>query len=213
MEKLKIKQTLKDGLVVLIKNPIIFVPAFFVSLLATISGMMSFLEKYTIIWFLGLPISLFLGAVIIRLVYEVREKQPSWNAIIKFVLSKYVPYSIALVIYFFVVSVPFIGIFLMIKLMFCPYGILLNNKGIINSFKTSWKITKGNWWRLLALDLIFVTPILISAMSSFWLPMNIFAIVYFLVSLFISPWMYSSLTFAYLLLKEKEIEMTIPEGK
>ena len=212
MTKIKIKEILKDGLRFLRENPIIFVVSFLIALSTSVSErMMSFSVKYAIFLFFIFFINLFLGAVIVRFVYEVKTKSIfSWREIIKFVLSKYFLIIIATIIFYVLMALGSIaliipGIFLMIKLMFYEYGILLDNEKAISSLKRSWRITKGNWWQLLFLGLIFVTLIMLTSIIIGSLPPELSNVLLFLTFLFVIPWQYSCLTFAYLQLREEEI--------
>ena len=187
MTKIKIKEILKDGLRFLRENPIIFVVSFLIALSTSVSErMMSFSVKYAIFLFFIFFINLFLGAVIVRFVYEVKTKSIfSWREIIKFVLSKYFLIIIATIIFYVLMALGSIaliipGIFLMIKLMFYEYGILLDNEKAISSLKRSWRITKGNWWQLLFLGLIFVTLIMLTSIIIGSLPPELSNVLLFL---------------------------------
>ena len=103
--------------------------------------------------------------------------------------------------------IPFIGfgipaVFLVIKLLFYGYAILLDGNSAIDSLKKSWNITKGNWWRIFVIVLVFGIVEGIPIRLSDMLPVSVSAILAFFVTLFITPWLYSSLTFAYIQLKE-----------
>jgi len=103
--------------------------------------------------------------------------------------------------------IPLIGsgiltIFMVIKLLFYGYAILVDGNSAIDSLKKSWNITKGNWWRIFVIVLVFGIPMGIPAGLSGILPLSASAILTFLVTLFITSWLYSSLTFAYIQLKE-----------
>ena len=70
------------------------------------------------------------------------------------------------------------GIYLMVRLMLAMPACVLEGKGL--GIKSSWEISKGNWWRLFALTIIIA---LISSLLSFLIPVVGMVISY----LFVSP--------------------------
>ena len=86
-----------------------------------------------------------------------------------------------------------IGLYVLIRLyLYSPACVLENNYGL----KTSWKLTKGNWWKLLAIFLIF------------WVMSQLFSAAWiigpFLSGVIVGPFSVAAMTLIYLQLKEAE---------
>jgi hypothetical protein len=215
--KVKIIQTLKGGFNILKKNPKIFVPALITALLSAylfyiiiIDSFRTFFEALWIVVLLviaSLLVSLFLGGMIIRMAYDAKRGKPSLGKSARFVASKYITLLVASIISGIIVMLGFValfipGIFLGVKLFFVQYGILIGNKGVVSSLKNSWKITKGNWWRVFILMIVFsIVSMLISSVVAISSVLGI--ITSLVASLLIIPWQLSSFTLAYLQLKKK----------
>jgi len=91
-----------------------------------------------------------------------------------------------------------IALYAMVRLRLCaPASVLENNFGL----KTSWKLAKGNWWRLFAIILIFLA---MSAVISLIPVASVFFIQVraFFADLIVSPLLIAALTLAYLQLTE-----------
>jgi hypothetical protein len=150
---------------------------------------------------------LFLGGMIIRMAYDAKRGKPSLGKSARFVASKYITLLVASIISGIIVMLGFValfipGIFLGVKLFFVQYGILIGNKGVVSSLKNSWKITKGNWWRVFILMIVFsIVSMLISSVVAISSVLGI--ITSLVASLLIIPWQLSSFTLAYLQLKKK----------
>jgi len=86
-----------------------------------------------------------------------------------------------------------IGLYLMVRLrLYAPACVLENTFGL----KTSWKLVKGNWWKLCAILLIFW------AMSLFF--SGAWIIGPFLSGVIVGPFTVAAMTLIYLQLKEAE---------
>ena len=86
-----------------------------------------------------------------------------------------------------------IGLYVLIRLyLYSPACVLENNYGL----KTSWKLTKGNWWKLLAIFLIF------------WVMSQLISLAWvigpFLSGIIVGPFTVAAMTLIYLQLKEAE---------
>lgn len=221
MAKIKIWKSIKEGFEILIKNPVIFIPAFLIAVLNSLTDILfSTVPEQTkelspeilayfvsiMIWLLVLTLlSIFLTSVIIRMVYDAVSEKASLFESAKIAVLKYPTLLISGIIYFFIVGFGFLaliipGIFLFVKFLYYQYAILLDNEGIINSLKKSWKITDGNWFSTFLIMLFFFAIFLISAILS--LILGVF--VDFITTLVVLPWLMSSLTFAYLQITERE---------
>jgi hypothetical protein len=89
-----------------------------------------------------------------------------YNEAIKVALRKFLPCLVALFLYAIIVffgTLCFLipGIFLVLLLMYSAMSILIDDQGIFASFKYSAKLVWGNWWRTLAIFLIYFIVILI----------------------------------------------------
>lgn len=221
MAKIKVLKSIRDGFEILIKNPVIFVPAFVIAVLNSLTDtLFSNAPEQTkelspeilayfvsiMIWLLVLTlISIFLTSVIIRLVYDAVSEKASLFESAKIAVLKYPTLLISGIIYFFIVGFGFLaliipGIFLFVKFLYYQYAILLDNEGIINSLKKSWKITDGNGFSTFLIMLFFFAIFVISGILS--LILGVF--VDFITTLVVLPWLMSSLTFAYLQITERE---------
>ena len=94
-----------------------------------------------------------------------------------------------------------IFLFLPVKLIFYIYAILIDEAGIIGSLKKSWSVTKGNWWGVFAICLIFGLLGGIPAIMDILPPSALF-ILTFTTGLLVTPMFYSSLMIAYMGLKK-----------
>lgn len=208
MKKLRIIEALKNGFMILLKHPIIFVFAMLTYLPLLFFKMETAKHIIPLIIIHSLLRAFFIGLVI-RFIYEVREKSISWQTLIKFVLSKYFLLIVTFTVYFIIVAIGVValvipGIILGIRLALCDYGILLEGEGITKSIKRSWIITKGNWWRLFAFFLIAMIPVIIFSMGKPLFSKATYSIISFLLSLFYFSWLQSSGVFVYLQLKDNQ---------
>lgn len=218
--RIKIWKSIEDGFNILVQNPAIFIPAFLIAVLNSFTNILFSNAPQTteelspeilayvvsfMIWVLVLTlISIFLTGVIIRMVYDAKIKKSFFESA-RIAIFKYPLLLIASIIYLFIVGFGFFaliipGIFLFVKFLYYQYAILLDNEGIINSLKKSWKITDGNWFSTFLIMLFFFAIFFISAILS--LILGVF--VDFITTLVVLPWLMSSLTFAYLQLTDRE---------
>lgn len=101
-----------------------------------------------------------------------------------------------------------VAIFIALKFIFFYQVILLENKGIVQSLKTSWQITKGNMWRILGLAIltyIILFAIYLPAIVSQLVFANMLAasILNLIGTLFLTPWFIAILTHSYLQLRKR----------
>lgn len=228
MGKIKIQKSIAEGFNVIVRNPAIFVPAFIMAALnlftdilfsnvpeptETLSRDVLTYLIYSMMWFvIFFLISIFLTSVIIRIAYDAVNRKVSIVESTKIAVLKYPALLISTTIYFIIVgfgALAFIipGIFLFIKLLYYQYAILLDDEGIINSLKRSWKITKENWWNNFIIGVFFSAIFIISAILSVIfevLNLPVSSLIDFATNLFVLPWLISSMTFAYLQLTDRE---------
>ncbi len=234
MAKIKILKSIIEGFKIPVRNPAIFIPAFFFAVLGsftsilfgsvpepteTISREIVAYLIFFMIWFAILTlVGIFLTSVIIRMVYGMTTGKASLFESAKIAVLKYPTLLISCIICFFVVCFGFFaliipGIFLSIKFLYYQYAILLDDEGVINSLKKSWKITDGNWWTtlfiltffsLLSIAIFFMSAILSVIFEVLNLPVS--SLIDFATNLFVLPWMISSLTFAYLQITDRDLQ-------
>ncbi|MFH8107709.1 MAG: hypothetical protein QXJ25_01655 [Candidatus Aenigmatarchaeota archaeon] len=116
----------------------------------------SILNEFLFVFILFL-LQIFVSSLLIKIAYE---KRVEISKAIKFVFGKYLILLLSTILFGLIVGAGLLiliipGIFLLIKLLFYQYAIILENKGIITSLERSWEITNGNWLRIFAL-IIFI---------------------------------------------------------
>lgn len=183
--KLKIKDSVLDGFYTIKNNPVILfvglIYAIIIKLLEPknlaqpLDGELSY-NLYDFVYSYGglnliaiILVSIFINGVII--VLAAKGKKFSTMSAVKLVASKYVILLLSSILVFAVTALGLIalilpGIFLFIKLFYFEQAILLNNKGVVESLKVSWNVTRENWLRIFTLviliallSLVIVVPI------------------------------------------------------
>ncbi len=224
--KLRVGKTLSEGARILKENPVIFVPAGIYAALGSIftyftmnyyqygeaptetaelTGVLSG-SQYILGFGIYFIIHMFILCIIIRLVYDATRGGGSFSSAVTIAAKKFIPVLIAGIMSFLIVGSGMLlllipGIFLVVKLLFWTYIILIEDEKIFSAISKSWNIVKGNWWRLFFLLVIF-TAILAVPFSIFtFLPRLAESITDFLVLLFWVPWFVSALVIAYKKLK------------
>lgn len=214
--KLKIFQSASQGLKVIIKNPIILV----LTVLYAVFGCAYFyffiylptIPELGLIIVLFTLVLMFLALVITKLTYDAVKGNISISEAINLSLRKFIFIIIASLLYAFIglgglIFLVIPGIFLFNKFIFYSYAILLNNKKIIDSFKESWQIIKGNWWNVFGLHLLFLIPIIILSAISSLMVLNgaiYAALAIDFVWMLLSGWLIVSFTIAYIQLSAEE---------
>ncbi len=181
-----------------------------------------------LVFFALFVVSFIIFYAIIKASFEnLNKREISISGAIVSVFKKFIPIFIATIIYAIVVIIGLValiipGIFLSVALFFYGHAILLNNKGIITSFKESRHIIKGNWWQVFALYLIIIiASILLGflfgflAFVFFLFPYlaNIINIIYMIVIYFISGMMMVVYTIVYFQLIEKEKKIGVENSE
>lgn len=98
------------------------------------------------------------------MVYDAVKSNISVSKAINLSLRKFIFVFIGAILYVLIVLIRSIaliipGIFFLVMYAFYSYAILLDNEKIISSFKKSWRIVTGNWWKIFGLILIFLIPL------------------------------------------------------
>ncbi|MEM7827004.1 MAG: hypothetical protein QXQ40_02145 [Candidatus Aenigmatarchaeota archaeon] len=192
-------------------SSVYFINNFFPMKDITEGNMLSYFIPFVTIFLIICLIEMFLTGMIIKIASE-PGKKVSLDKTADFIAKKYLKLVIGSILYYILIISGFIlflipGIFLMIKLMFYQYAIIIHNKRVLNSFETSWNITKRNWWQIFAFTLIvllvslvfYFISVLASVISS-----EIEYILMFFITLFIVSWSASSFTMAYKQLTSKK---------
>lgn len=208
MEKISVGGFLRKGFNIIMRNPVLLglgllanLPLLLIGKDLTLAG-----AGGLIVYLL---ISPYLFALIMRFVYESRDKKPSWDKLNSFVLNKYPLILLAHIIYYLacfagmmLLVIP--GVILSIRLLLCDGGILFDNDSAIASLRRSWRITKGSWWRLFVLVLGCSLPVILFAFTESLLPKTVYSFIYLLLSIITCVWYQCVFTLAYLHLRERE---------
>ncbi len=230
--KLQVIQSIKQGLEIIIKNPVILAPIvinavlncifiyFFVYTpkLAYFSKVAPVLPEHFALYayaILSLLISSFLLSMVCKMVYDAVKGNVSISEAVSLSLRKLVFIFIATILYSLIVTIGLIalivpGIFLLNKFAFYNYAILLDNTKIIDSFEKSWRIVTGNWWGVFGIHLIFLILIMIlSTIASIIAPVSVqVAIILDFISILLLGWLMSVFTIAYIQLTKQETTET-----
>jgi len=232
--KLKIFQAVGSGFSISHKNPSMFiVSAIYSAILSTfmfftiafyqpgeepdymyaLTGILSLGEYLLFASIIGIASILFYS-VLSKMAFDSIDGKPELSEAVALSVNKLIPLFVMYILYFLIVMFGSIlliipGIFLSIKLFYSQYFILFENKSVIESFRSSWQIIKGNWWRTFALILIWG---IIHSVTSFvpYLPRTPETIIYFVIYLLMIPWSASSSVQAYIQLKGKTESPTMP---
>jgi hypothetical protein len=226
--KLSICLAAKQGLEAILKSQAILAAAVFYALLscvfiyftayrANLAGALpEHFWQYTVLYALA---AWFFGMIITKMVYDFAERNNvSLPEAIRLSARKFIFIIAAAILFLLAVMLGFIalvvpGIFLWIKFVFVSYFILLHDERIIAAFKRSWEITKGQWWRVAGLSLVFIMPMvvlyIISTLVSYVSVPTALALDF--LSSLVGAWMIAAFTMAYIYLvgqKNNEIAKT-----
>jgi hypothetical protein len=218
---MEIQRLMSEAFNILKKNPVIFLPAFVLALLVLFLDALLPIPKSPrefSIYFASFGIlfllSLFLNGLIIRMVYDVKRGKLFLGKSAKFVYSKYLTLLGATIIFSIIIVLGLIafilpGIYLLVRLYFYDFAILIDNEKACNSLRRSWKIMKGKWWDVFALFVVALLPLIVIAFLAgfvagyFSLRLKFISVFNFFATLFYIPWFYTVLTLAYLKLRKK----------
>ena len=154
---------------------------------------MAYVIIYLLTMIVGIIISM--GAIKISLNFCDHKKNSFSTLFSQYKL--FFTYLLTTILYYLIVLLGFVffiipGIYLAIRFVFFEYLIVDKKMGIIESLKESWKITKGNFWGLLAFYLIAIT-------------INVLGALVFLLGLFVTlPVTIIAWTFIYKKLSENK---------
>jgi len=178
--KLRVRETLEKSLNFIWKNPIVILPFLIPSLLFSIvEGLVSTYEIGTMymsaIIVAEFAISIYMYVLSVQFINDrMRRKVSIIKSMEKLTPGKAVRWFAATILTGILVILGFAafilpGIYIMFKLIFFTYFIILENKGIRDSFKRSWAITKGSLWKICLLSLsIFAVMMVLSFAAGLW---------------------------------------------
>ena len=222
--QIQVIQSIGEGLKVVVRNPIILAPIIINAVLICAYNYFYFHapklacvpeaempfpappEHFWLFSILVTLVSVFLCSIICKMVYDAVKSNVSLSEAINLSARKFIFILIASILWCLIVGIGLValiipGIFLSIKFIFITYAILLDDEKIINSFRKSWQITKGNWWRAFGLFLIFIIPIVILsaiAMEVATIGAVQAALVIDFVAMLLVSWLVSAFTIAYI---------------
>ncbi|MDD4894939.1 MAG: hypothetical protein PHW54_06490 [Candidatus Omnitrophica bacterium] len=208
MVTIGIRESLNNGLKFLLENPVLILLGIIANLPQLFVGAGE--ARLVAMFIIGFFLNVYIIALIVRFIYESKEARPVWTELSKFAIRKYALLFITYILFYIATLIGLIlliipGFFLLIKLIFVDCGILIENDGVIGSFKRSWAITKGNWWRLFILTVICYLPVFaILALGNF-LPKTTQSILSLLLNSFVFVWLQSVFTLVYLQLRRVNI--------
>ena len=231
MRKLDIEIALAEGFRTLLGQPTIIIPSFVSSLLFSYLFYLFmklnperninpneavYLLEFT---FAVVLMGMYFDSVVVRLAYTRSSLLEAFG----FALKKYPVVLIATIFYVLCVSLGSLaliipGIYLAVRLYYFIDAILIDEKGVISSLKTSWKIAKGNWWAtFLILIIIGVFSTLINALISSSLSLvtlgkhlEIITFIQAPITAVFRAWSYSAFVNAYLQLKNGQTAPITP---
>lgn len=207
MEKIKVGQLIVSGLKVLLEKPVIFLLSLIVYLPTLSMGLSPKSNLILLVYIVaGYLVTTYVTALVIKYISTGKE-DAGWGALLKFAFRKYLPMLAVFFIYYMIVLAGSLlliipGIFFLVRLILCDYGIMLEDEGIGGSIKRSWNITKGNWWRLFILMLALgAAPVFFSFFQKL-MPPTVFAAGSLVLGVLSYAWMQSSFILAYFELRK-----------
>ena len=206
MAKLKIGTLLKNALSVLGQHPKLLIVGAIAAIPSLFVG--SKMDLSSTLWVIAaILVGTYCIGLIIRYIYESREGQPSWPEMNSFVVGKYFPLLIVYLIFWAIVLFGLVflivpGVFFLVRLCLCDYGILLEDDKIFQSIKRSWILTKGNWWRLAVLNAVGLLPFFVTIPFEHLIPRPIFLLASFTAETFSLVWGQAIFILVYLELRK-----------
>lgn len=255
MELNKIGDSIEGGIRVLIRSPLILIPAICFGLLDVLLTVIkpsptpwSILITVILVILLAL-FALFCWGMVVRMSYDAVNEKASLYKSANFVYRRYFTLLLASMVFGVIVFIPviiaaifptlivltnlwgllpgylfipslygipyaqlmgyaigfvflIIFLFLSVKLIFYICAILIDETGVIGSLKKSWSVTKGNWWGVFVICVIFGLLGGIPSIMDGLLPSKAVLVLRFASGLLVTPLFYSSLTIAYMKLRK-----------
>lgn len=198
--KLDIGQVLKEGWDVLIKHPTILLAAF-IGVLITEFAMVS---DSLIAGFAVIAVYFGTFFLMTQYVYEASHGKPSWKVALRALLPKWPALIVTTLIFciaFFAGMLLFLfpGVLLFVRWGAYDYAVMFDNAGIFDSFKKSWALTQGSFWRLFTVLVILYLPLI----ACEFIPRNnLFLAVNMIVQTFFQSWWSATMVLVYFQLKQ-----------
>lgn len=213
------RKSVKESFSIVLKEPLILIPGIISSAMASLILLIfsfdiaelnfsnlsfKFFNLFPVI-LLFISFNTFLTSLIIRATYEKKMGKIKFKRCFKKVSKQYFNAFFGFIFYAIISGIGLLafiipGIILMTKLFFYQVIILTEERGILYSFKKSWKLTKLHWKKVLFLVLIYLIIwtllrilIIIPSIFSFYL--------YFLISLIFIPFYFVFITLTFFKIK------------
>ena len=236
MAEIKVIQSIKEGYAALASNPIVFAPAFgyaIVSILLqqktqAVINSVGAPRTLTLISLLILYplVGMFASGMMINLLAT--SKKTTLGESAKFTADRFPTLLMAIILFFAGSTAAYAAIFylsgvltvfllalalplsyIMVRVAFFSYAIIIDRQGAIDSLKKSWALTEGQFWNIIGLvllQLIVVLPLLLInlAMQHYQiaLPDILIGLLNALITTVTIAWIVSPMTRAYMQLKE-----------
>jgi len=99
-------------------------------------------------------------------------------------------------------------VYIQIKFIYYVYAGIIDEKGTIDSLRTSWKLTFGNFWQTLALALITMLVALLLALLAAPISGGASAVVRIAIQILTNGWAIAVFTSAYLQIRSRNLEFS-----
>lgn len=219
MATVEVVKCLKEGYKTIKEFPFILIPALLrasLGLLPTFNstGEQVKLGLLLLSFSMGvvlLLIRVYVNGWILKMAYDHKEETPDLKKGASYTFGRYLPLLGASILYYLVTGLGFIaliipGVYLATRLSVFKQSVMINDKGVIESLKESWGLVKDNWWEMFFLGVATIVPSV--ALPLALVPLYSLVPNFILTGLnvifdtFILPWRVSSITSAYLQLKD-----------
>jgi hypothetical protein len=153
-------------------------------------------------------ITFILWLMTIRMISDAKGGKVNMNEALGLAVKKFIPLAISSLLYTLMVFAGLIvfiipGIFLAIRFTFYPSAGMIDGKGIISSLGESWRVTKGNFWRMFGLGAATFAITVVLGLIAAVFPAGVASQIASVVLGFIaSAWSIGAYTVAYLQARE-----------
>ena len=206
----------KESLDLLLTHPLVILPGILSAcitsiLVSYVSLQIVDLEIFEIVkklvdflpfFFLYFLANTFLTSLIIRMVYEIKTKKFKLKSCLRVVSREYFNAFFGFLLYALIACLGFLaliipGIILMTKLFFYQCIILIEEKGIFQSFKKSWKLTRVHWYKVLLLLFSYYLIWLLLKVILYY-PFYLSFFLWFFLTLLFIPFYFTLVTLTFL---------------
>jgi hypothetical protein len=200
LNKLNVSELLQEGWELLFKCPVVLIPIG----INTICFMLQMHYPSVSSFILTMLLNFFLYFLATQYVYEGILGNPSWRSAFHFMRPKWPALFIAVLGWLFITMLGIFaliipGIWIMVRLGMCDYAVIFDQKNVMDSYKESWRLTDGSFWRVFIILFVLYLPDFISDA----LPKtNRFLAVKFFLLLMSQAWTLTTMLRVYLKLKD-----------